>query len=121
MMQAETGRYVGYITIKFLMSITTSILLGIVGLIVLLGLLVPSGALSIAAVFGGKVAGLTWNLYTIAAAVIAGIILLVVVFCLMAFISVPVTVFFPAYSIHFFADRYPPLAQLIYPPKPSPS
>jgi hypothetical protein len=33
-------------------------------------------------------------------------------------ISVPVIVFFPAYSIYFFAQRYPPLASLLWPQPP---
>jgi hypothetical protein len=35
-------------------------------------------------------------------------------------ISVPVIVFFPAYSIYFFAARYPLLAKLVYPSPPAP-
>ncbi|MGB2834648.1 MAG: hypothetical protein WBC30_03385, partial [Candidatus Sulfotelmatobacter sp.] len=31
-------------------------------------------------------------------------------------ISVPVIVFFPAYSIYFFAARYPALSAALYPP-----
>jgi hypothetical protein len=34
----------------------------------------------------------------------------------MALISVPTIVFFPAYSIYFFASRYPPLDALLHPP-----
>jgi hypothetical protein len=118
MMQSEAQRYAGYLGLKVLLSISTSIVLGIIGFVVFLGLLIPFGALGVAAVFGGSAAGMTWNLYTIAAAVIAVGVFLTIVFCLMSFISVPLIVFFPAYSIHFFADRYPPLARLIHPPLP---
>jgi hypothetical protein len=31
---------------------------------------------------------------------------------------VPTIVFFPAYSIYFFASRYPPLDALLHPPPP---
>jgi hypothetical protein len=37
-----------------------------------------------------------------------------------ALISVPVIVFFPAYSIYFFAARYPRLSAVLYPPPPAP-
>jgi hypothetical protein len=38
----------------------------------------------------------------------------------MSLISVPVTVFFPAYSIYFFAARYPALSAVLYPAPPAP-
>jgi hypothetical protein len=34
---------------------------------------------------------------------------------------VPVIVFFPAYSIYFFAQRYSPLASLLWPQSPAPA
>jgi hypothetical protein len=37
---------------------------------------------------------------------------------LIALISVPVLVFFPAYSIYFFAARYRALSVVLYPPPP---
>jgi hypothetical protein len=40
---------------------------------------------------------------------------------LIALISVPVIVFFPAYSIYFFAARYPALSAVPYPPVPAPA
>jgi hypothetical protein len=43
------------------------------------------------------------------------------VFYAVSLISVPVIVFFPAYSIYFFAARYPNLSRVVYPaPPPSP-
>ena len=38
-----------------------------------------------------------------------------------SFISVPATVFFPAYSLYFFAPRYPPLAALMAQQLPTPA
>jgi len=37
-----------------------------------------------------------------------------------ALISVPAIVFFPAYSIYFFAARYPALGTALYPVPPAP-
>ena len=111
MMQEEKGRYAAYLGLKVLLLIATAIAVGILGLAVLLALLVPFGAVGVAAVFGGQAVGLTWNLYTIAAAIAAGIVFFAVLFAVMSFISVPLVVFFPAYAIYFFAGRYPPLAQ----------
>jgi hypothetical protein len=66
--------------------------------------------LSILAVLTGKTAGLTWNVYTITLAVVVGSVLLAIFLYVIALISVPVIVFFPAYSIYFFAARYPALS-----------
>jgi hypothetical protein len=66
----------------------------------------------------GKAAGLTWNVFTITLVVVAVCMFLLVLFYGAALISVPVIVYFPAYSIYFFASRYQPLANLIYPPPP---
>jgi hypothetical protein len=38
-----------------------------------------------------------------------------VLFFVMSLISVPAIVFFPAYSIYFFASRYAPLDALLHP------
>jgi hypothetical protein len=63
-------------------------------------------------------AGLTWNLYTITLAVVVGSIVIFSLLYLMSLVSVPAVVFFPAYSIHFFASRYPALDALIHPAPP---
>jgi hypothetical protein len=89
----------------------------------MLGLIIaiPTVGLSILAVLTGKSAGLTWNAYTITLAIAIGSILLAIFLYLIALISVPVIVFFPAYSIYFFAARYPALSAVLYPPMPEPS
>jgi hypothetical protein len=78
------------------------------------------GALGVAVVLAGKAAGLSWNLYTITLAVVVGCILVAAILYLFALISVPAIVFFPAYSIYFFAARYPALSAALYPPPPAP-
>jgi len=77
---------------------------------------IPVIGVVIAAVLAGKAAGFTWNVFTITAAVIAGCILIAIFMYLIAMISVPVIVFFPAYSIYFFAPRYRALSVALYPP-----
>jgi hypothetical protein len=52
---------------------------------------------------------------------IVGSILLALFLYLIALISVPVIVFFPAHSISFFAARYPALSAVPYPPVPAPA
>lgn len=118
MIKAEMSGYAIYIAMKILMAVGAGIVVGIATLILGLFLAVPTVGLSIIAVLTGKTAGLTWNPYTITLAVVVGSVLLAIFIYLIALISVPVVVFFPAYSIYFFASRYPPLHAALYPSTP---
>jgi hypothetical protein len=115
MMMTEKGGYAGYIGMKIVLAIGASIVLGIVGFILVLLIFVPAAGVAIAAVLAGKAAGLGWTAGTITLAVVAGCVLLAVFLFVMALISVPAIVFFPAYSIYFFAARYPALSAMLYP------
>jgi hypothetical protein len=115
MIQAEKAGYAGYLGMKILMAIGAGIVIGIATLILGLIIAIPTVGLSIIAVLTGKTAGLTWNAYTITLAVVVGSVLLAAFLYLIALISVPVIVFFPAYSIYFFASRYPRLSAALYP------
>jgi len=119
MMQQEGSRYAGYIGMKIVLAIGAGILLGIAGLIIGLVIAIPAVAVSLAVIFAGKAAGLTWNVLTITAAVIAGCVMFAVLLYVMALISVPVIVFFPAYALYFFAPRYRALSLALYPPPPN--
>ena len=114
MMQADMGAYAGYIVMKIVLNIIVGIMIGIAALILGLFFVVPTLGLSILAVVTGKTAGLTWNVYTITLAVVVGFILLAFFLYLVSLISVPAIVFFPAYSIYFFASRYPRLSSALY-------
>ena len=120
MMQAEKISYAGYIGMKIALAMGAAIILGIVGFILALIIFIPAAGVAIAVVFAGKTAGLEWTAYTITLAVVAGCILLVAFLLLIAMISVPVIIFFPAYSIYFFAARYPALSAVLYPAPPAP-
>jgi hypothetical protein len=118
MMQAEMGTYAAYILMKIVLAIIVGIIIGIATVILGLILAIPSIGLGILAVVAGKTAGLTWNAHTIALAVVIGCILLGIFLYLVALVSVPAIVFFPAYSIYFFAARYPRLSAVLYPASP---
>jgi len=120
MMKAETGAYVAYIVMKIVLAIVVGIIVGIATLILGLIFVVPTVGLGILAVLTGKAAGLTWNFHTIALAVLIAGILLAIFLYLVSLIYVPAIVFFPAYSIYFFAGRYPQLAVFLYPASPAP-
>jgi hypothetical protein len=115
MLSSEKGPYTGYLLMKIVMALGVAVVVGIITFIVILIVLIPVGGLGAAVVLAGKAAGLQWNLYTISLAVIVGCILLALVLYVMSLVSLPATVFFPAYSIYFFAARYPNLDALIHP------
>jgi hypothetical protein len=119
MLKSEKGSYAGYVGMKIVMALGAAVVVGIITFIVFLILLIPVGGFGVIAVMAGKTAGLTWNLYTITLAVVVGCIVLAVLLYVMSLISVPAIVFFPAYSIYFFASRYPPLDALLRPPPPA--
>jgi hypothetical protein len=118
MVKGEKGGYAGYAGMKLLLAIGAAFIFGILTVIVMLVLLIPIGGLGAITILGGGAAGLTWNAFTITLAIVAGCILLVLLLYVVSLISVPAIVFFPAYSIYFFAGRYPLLGNLIYPPAP---
>jgi hypothetical protein len=113
--KAETLGYAGYIGMKIVLAIGVGVFLAIVSMIVLLAFLIPIAGIGIVAALTGATSGLTWNFFTITLAVFAGIIVFAFSMFAFSFISVPATVFFPAYSIYFFAPRYPPLAAVLWP------
>jgi hypothetical protein len=116
MIKLETGSFAGYVGMKIVLALAAAILLGIVALIVILVLLIPIGGVGAFTILGGRAAGLTWNPLTIAIAIVVGAIVLAVFLLVAALISVPAIVFFPSYSIYFFAERYPALRAVLYPP-----
>ena len=116
MIESEKGGYAGYLGMKIVMALGAAMILAIIATIIILIMLIPVGGIGVIAVLVGKSAGLTWNLYTISLTVIVGTIAVGSIIYMVAFISVPATVFFPAYSIYFFAARYPALSHLLYPP-----
>jgi hypothetical protein len=121
MLKQEKGGYAGYLGIKVVMAVAAAIAVGIVTVILLILILIPVGGLGVVAVLAGKAAGLSWNAYTITMVVVVGSVVVAGMLYLFSLISVPVIVFFPAYSIYFFAGRYPALAALLYPVPPLPS
>jgi hypothetical protein len=120
MMKTEKGPYAGYLGMKLLLAIAAGVIFGIVTLIVIVVILVPVGGIGALTVLAGRAAGLTWNPVTIAIAIVIGSLILLAMFFIGSLISVPKIVFFPAYALYFFADRYPPLRALLFPPPEAP-
>jgi len=118
MMKTDRGGYAGYIGMKIVLAIVAGIVFGIIIGLLMLVILLPVGGLTAVAIISGKTAGLTWTVGTVTLAIVGVCLLLAVIFCVTALVSVPVTVYFPAYSIYFFASRYPKLDAWLHPPPP---
>ena len=112
MLKAEKGGYAGYIGMKVVLAIAAGILLGIVTFICMLAILLPVIGVAVAVGIAGH---MSWNVYTITLAVVAGVVVFAAAMFVISMISVPAAVFFPAYSIYFFAPRYAPLSARLYP------
>jgi len=120
LLKSEKGGYAGYIGMKIVMALGAAVIVGIVATIVILIMLIPVGGFGAVVVLAGKGAGLQWNLYTITVAIVVGCILIALIVYAVSLVSVPAIVFFPAYSIYFFAARYPALDALVHPAPPPP-
>lgn len=117
-MREDKGSYVGYLLLKIVMAIGALFVIGIATFLAVFAFLIPVGGAGAAAVLLGKAAGLTWNAATITAGIVAGSLALAVLIYLISLVAVPTYVFFPAYSIYFFASRYPRLDAILHPAPP---
>ena len=117
-LSGEKLGYAAYIGMKIVLAIGAAIVFGIATVLAIVLLLIPFGLVGLIAVLAGKAIGLAWNIGTIAVAVVYCCIAVAVFIFAALLIAVPKVVFFPAYSIYFFAPRFPPLAALINPPPP---
>ena len=111
MIRPEKGRYAVYLLLKLVLSIAAAILFGIIAIIPALFVVLPA----VVAVLAGRAAGMGWSVTTISLAIIFGTLSLLLLIYLIALVSVPATVFFPAYALHFLAARYPNLDALLHP------
>ena len=119
MIETDILGFAIYVGMKIILTIVAGIAIGIVGIILGVILAVPVIAIVAAVVIASKNAGLAWNVFTITAAVLAACLVLLIFFFLISLLSVPAIVFFPAYSIYFFAARYRPLNLVLYAPAPA--
>ncbi len=124
MLQVEKGGFAGYVLMKIVLAVGGAILFGIVNLIAILLLLIPLGALGAGVFVFGKVAGLSWNIFTLAAVVLLALAALAAILWVMGFLYAPGLVFFQSYALRFLGSRYPVLGGLLSPggeaPPPTP-
>jgi hypothetical protein len=118
MMKGDPWGYVGYIAMKVILAIGAAVLFGLLTSIVVVLLMIPVAIVAVIAVILAKAAALGWNVFTVTAVIVSGVVLIAALLYLAGVICVPVAVFFPAYAIYFFAERYPTLRQQLYPEPP---
>ncbi len=118
MMKSEGGSFIGYIGLKVVLAVGATILLTIAIFIVVFMLLIPIGVIGALLYVWSRSVALAWNPLTVTLAVLAGVVILIVFLILCALISVPAIVFFPSYSVYYFADRYAPLRGVLFPAAP---
>jgi hypothetical protein len=121
LVRADPWSYAGYLGLKCLLAIASGIVLFVPIMIAFLILLIPIGGIGALLAVGGRTAGLVWNPVTIGLVVIGGGLALLAMLVVTCVISAPVVVFFPAYSMYFFADRYPALANALQLPAQPPA
>jgi hypothetical protein len=118
MMTSEKASYAGYVGMKIVLAIGASVVFGIVSAIIAAIALIPVAILVVLVVLLVR-GGLNWNAATITLAIVVGTILLAGLLYVIALVCVPVAVFFPAYAMYFFAERYPALQAQLYPQPPA--
>lgn len=113
--KAAPGSFAGYILLKIAIAIGAAIAFFIAMLIVGVIVGVPLVLAIVAGFVGFKAAGASMFAMIAGIAVVVVIAIPVIVF-VVGLVGAPITVFFPAYSIYFFASRYRPLYDELYPP-----
>jgi hypothetical protein len=118
MLKSEPLSYAGYIGMKIVLAIGASVVFGILSTIAAVFAMLPVVVVGVIVAIMTKGGSLSWNAVTITAAVVAGVMVFAVLTYVVAFVCVPVAVFFPAYAMYFFAERFPALHARLYPPAP---
>ena len=108
-MKSDPWAYAGYLGMKIILAIGAAVVFGILSGIVIVLTMIPVAIVAFVAVMLVKGGGLGWNTFTITVLIVAGVLLLAALLYLVGIVCVPIAVFFPAYSIYFFAERYPAL------------
>lgn len=116
-LRREKGAFIVYLLLKLVLSIAAGIIFSILAVIPALLIAIPA----VIAFFAARAAGVGWSVTTISLVIIVGTCLLFLLIYLIALVSVPATVFFPAYALYFLAGRYPALDGILHPaPPPAP-
>jgi hypothetical protein len=119
MMGAEKSAYAVYVLMKIVLAIGSGIIFAIINLIVILILLIPLGLLGLAGYFIGSGLGITLDLSTDLLLGAVGLLAIAGILYVVGFVYAPGLVFFQSYTLEFFAPRYGPLGNKMFPPSPA--
>jgi hypothetical protein len=119
MMGGEKLAYAGYVLLKIAFAMAAAIIFAIVNLIVMLILLIPLGLLGVIGYLMGRSVGVSWD-NTSVIMLLSALVLLVLagILYVVGFVYAPGLVFFQSYTLEFFAPRYGPLANKLFPVRP---
>jgi hypothetical protein len=115
---AEPGSFIGYILLKIVMAIGAFVAYAVALVITVMILAIPVGLAIAAGVVAFKMAGGS-PLAAVPAILLAVLLGIPSVLYFIGFLGAPITVFFPAYSIYYFAGRYKPLYDELYAQPPA--
>ncbi len=118
LLRAEKMAYAGYILMKMVLTIGSTILIGIAQVVALLTLLIPMAVAGVVLFLTARAAGLHWTPSTITATALLALVAFGLIVYAVALVSAPAMVFFQAYAVHFFGPRYAPLAARLAQPAP---
>lgn len=118
LIRAEKGGFAAYIGMKIVLAIVTGILLAIVNFILLIVPVIVIVVIAIAIGVGKP--DIFTQPATIATIAVFGMLAVAVLLFVMGTVATPITIFFQAYTLIFFAGRYRPLWDLLYPAPPPP-
>ena len=119
MMGGDKLAYAGYVLLKIALAMGGAIIFAIVNLIVILVLLIPLGLLGVIGFLIGRGAGVSWDNTSVVLLLAAfGLLALAGVLYVVGFVYAPGLVFFQSYTLEFFASRYGPLGNRMFPPSP---
>lgn len=118
--RGRVGDYVIYLLLKLVLRIAAGIAHGIVVFLFAIILIVPAVIALIGGVAVAAGATLVIKALLITFGIVAGLLLVGVIVAFSAFVGAPIAVFFPSYAIYFFAGRYGPLGNIVFPPPPPP-
>jgi hypothetical protein len=111
---AEKGPFAGYIGMKILLAMAVGVVFALIDFLLILMFVVPI-------ILAMVVLGITLPAAgpagpaVLALAIMAGLVLFAILLALIAFISVPASIFFQSYTLYFFGSRYGPLGRLLWP------
>ncbi len=111
----KRGELAIYVLVKGVLAIAASIAFAIAAAIVIIPLAIVGAIVAVIAVLSAIALGIGWNVATVSLAVFAGFVAVAVTIAVVALLSVPVTVFFAAFSIYYVSRSLPSARRMAEP------